>query len=92
MRRKDLELTEEAENFEALCNGYEDRISQLERDNAALMEVARAAFTVDMEATCTHGPREMSVDDDVFGRMTNALDALPARLKAAVERKNATEE
>lgn len=41
MRRDALEHADEAENFEALCDGYEARISQLEADNAALMEALK---------------------------------------------------
>lgn len=69
MRRDALEHADEAENFEALCDGYEARISQLEADNAALMEVVRAGLA--MRIFTASGK-------DAFRA---ALSALPAHLK-----------
>ncbi|WP_395454842.1 hypothetical protein ACHMW5_13900 [Azospirillum melinis] len=59
------------------------RISQLEADNAALMEVVRAAHTVDMEAFVDR--LLWIVPDAAYDGLSNALDALPAHLKEAAK-------
>lgn len=56
------------------------RISQLEADNAALMEVARAGRAVD-RSTALSSADEWIVSDRAYARLSKALSALPAHLK-----------
>ena len=52
---------------------------KLEADNRALMEVVRAAHTVDLEAFVDR--LLWIVPDAAYDSLSNALDALPAHLK-----------